>query len=201
MKVKEFAKKILTSKKHAIIFFTVSAILLVALFCLVTYNRTPQADTTSMNKLLREASDLTTAELRLTNITKFEDEGIKFLNRSDFIMVYEATVWAGIDMEKVEIIPNHSTKVIEVNIPKATIQNVKVDSSTIEYFDEGFSLFNPNEKEDNNAAIVKAEEDIKEDALKSGILELADKQSATLIEGLLAKAVPAGYTLEAKVVE
>lgn len=201
MKVKEFAKKILTSKKHAIIFFTVSAILLVALFCLVTYNRTPQADTTSMNKLLREASDLTTAELRLTNITKFEDEGIKFLNRSDFIMVYEATVWAGIDVEKVEIIPNHSTKVIEVNIPKATIQNVKVDSSTIEYFDEGFSLFNPNEKEDNNAAIVKAEEDIKEDALKSGILELADKQSATLIEGLLAKAVPAGYTLEAKVVE
>ena len=201
MKVKEFAKKILTSKKHAIIFFTVSAILMVTLFCLVTYNRTPQADTTSLNQLLRKASDLTTAELRLTNMTKYDDEGLAILNRSDFIMVYEATVWSGIDVEKVEIIPNHSTKVIEVNIPKATIQNVKVDSSTIEYFDEGFSLFNPNEKEDNNAAIVKAEEDIKEDALKSGILELADKQSATLIEGLLAKAVPAGYTLEAKVVE
>ena len=201
MKVKEFAKKILTSKKHAIIFFTVSAILMVTLFCLVTYNRTPQADTTSLNQLLRKASDLTTAELRLTNMTKYDDEGLAILNRSDFIMVYEATVWSGIDVEKVEIIPNHSTKVIEVNIPKATIQNVKVDSSTIEYFDEGFSLFNPNEKEDNNAAIVKAEEDIKEVALKSGILELADKQSATLIEGLLAKAVPAGYTLEAKVVE
>ena len=151
--------------------------------------------------MLIEASDLTTAKLNITNIYEHKDEGIKILNRADFTMVYKATVWAGIDMKKVEVIPNDLTKVIRVNIPKATIQDVKVDSSSIKYFDEKIALFNVDAKEDANKAVVIAENAAKEEAIKTGILELADKQSATLIEGLLSKAIPEGYTLEAKVVD
>ena len=72
---------------------------------------------------------------------------------------------------------------------------------TIKYFDEKFALFNVDEKEDANKAVVLAENSVKEEAIKTGILELADKQSATLIEGLLSKAIPEGYTLKAKVVD
>ena len=114
-------------------------------------------------------------------------------------MVYNATVWAGIDMEKVKISAEDITKVIRVSVPKATIQNVKVDSSSIKYFDEKFSLFNVNAKDDVNSAVILAEESVKEEAKNTGILELADKQSVTLIEGLLFKAIPKGYTLEVKV--
>lgn len=201
MKTKELITKIFKTKKRIIAFSISLAVILLCIFCLATYNYTPEADTTALNKLLLEASDLTTAKLQITNMTEYKDEGIKILNRSDFTMVYDATVWAGIDMEKVEIIPNDLTKVIQVNIPKATIQDAKVDSSTIKYFDEKFALFNVDEKEDANKAVVLAENSVKEEAIKTGILELADKQSATLIEGLLSKAIPEGYTLKAKVVD
>lgn len=201
MKTKELITKIFKTKKRIIAFSISLAVILLCIFCLATYNYTPEADTTALNKLLLEASDLTTAKLQITNMTEYKDEGIKILNRSDFIMVYDATVWAGIDMEKVEIIPDDLTKVIYVNIPRATIQDAKVDSSTIKYFDEKFALFNVDEKEDANKAVVLAENSVKEEAIKTGILELADKQSATLIEGLLSKAIPKGYTLKAKVVD
>ena len=201
MKTKELITKIFKTKKRIIAFSISLAVILLCIFCLATCNYTPETDTTALNKLLLEASDLTTAKLQITNMTEYKDEGIKILNRSDFIMVYDATVWAGIDMEKVEIIPNDLEKVIQVNIPKATIQDVKVDSSTIKYFDEKFALFNLNEKEDANNAVALAENSVKEEAVKTGILELADKHSATLIEGLLSKAIPEGYTLKAKVAD
>lgn len=201
MKTKELMRKIFRTKKRIIAFSVSLAVIILCVFCLATYNRTPEADITALNKLLIEASDLTTAKLNITNIYEHKDEGIKILNRADFTMVYKATVWAGIDMKKVEVIPNDLTKVIRVNIPKATIQDAKVDSSSIKYFDEKIALFNVDAKEDANKAVVIAENAAKEEAIKTGILELADKQSATLIEGLLSKAIPEGYTLEAKVVD
>jgi len=93
------------------------------------------------------------------------------------------------------------TKTIHINIPKAIIQEAKVDPKTIKYFDEKFSLFNVNEKDDANKAVALAEERVKKEAIETGILELADKQSATLIEGLLSKALPEGYKLDIKVVK
>lgn len=201
MKIKKIASIFFKTKKRIITFSVSLAIILLGILCVITYNYAPETDTTSLNKLLSEASDLTTAKLNITNITEYKDEGIKILNRSDFIMVYDATVWAGIDMEKIEIVPDDLNKVIYVSIPKATIQDAKVDSSTIKYFDEKFSLFNVNEKDDANNAVALAEKSVKEEAVKTGILELADKQSATLIEGLLSEAIPEGYKLDAKVVE
>lgn len=201
MKIKKIALTVFKTKKRILALSVALAAIILSILCVATYNYTPKTNTTSLNKLLLEASDLTTAKLNITNMTEYKDQGIKILNRSDFIMVYDATVWAGIDMEKVEIVADDLKKIIHVSIPKATIQNAKVDSSSIKYFDEKFSLFNVNEKEDANKAIVLAEESVKKEAVKTGILELADKQSATLIEGLLSKAIPDGYELDAKVIE
>lgn len=201
MNVKKIALSIFKTKRRTIAFVVVLAGVIIGGICAVTYNYTPKTDTTSLNKLLLEASDLTTAKLKITNMTEYKDKGIKILNRSDFIMVYEATVWAGIDVQNIKIIPDDVKKVIRINIPKAKIQDAKVDSATIKYFDEHFALFNVNEKEDANKAVELAEKSVKEEAVNTGILELADKQSATLIEGLLSKGIPDGYKIEAKVVE
>lgn len=201
MKVKEIVTTICKTKKRVITIAVVLAVIVLVILYLTTYSHSFKADTTVLNNLLLEASELTTAKLKITNMTEYQDEGIKILNRSDFIMIYDATVWAGIDVKKVEIVPNDLTKVIHINIPKATIQNVKVDSSTIKYFDEGFALFNVNEKEDVNNAVVLAEKAIKEEAISTGILELADKQSATLIEGILSNAIPDGYKIKAEVIK
>lgn len=201
MKAKKLASFIFKTKKRITIFCALLVIIIIGISCLINYNQSPSVNTTALNKLLLESSDLTTAKLKITNMSEYKDTGIKILNRSDFIMVYEATVWAGINVKEVKIVPNDSTKTIHINIPKAIIQEAKVDPKTIKYFDAKFSLFNVNEKEDANEAVALAEERVKKEAIETGILELADKQSATLIEGLLSKALPEGYKLDIKVVK
>lgn len=199
MKAKKLASFIFKTKKRITVFCALLVIIIIGISCLINYNPSPAVDTTALNKLLLESSDLTTAKLKITNMSEYKDTGIKILNKSDFIMVYEATVWAGINVKEVKIVSNDLTKTIHINIPKAIIQEAKVDPKTIKYFDEKFSLFNVNEKEDANEAISLAEERVKKEAIETGILELADKQSATLIEGLLSKAIPPEYTLVTKI--
>jgi hypothetical protein len=112
-------------------------------------------------------------------------------------MVYTATVRAGINIDEVKIESNNIDK-IYITIPDAQIQEAKVDPSSIKYFDEKFALFNVNGKEDSNKAIVLAEGAAIEEAANTGILELANSQSETLIKGILANAIPDGYIIEIK---
>jgi len=156
-------------------------------------------DTRVLKSELIESSELTTAKLNLTCMSDFKDTGVVILNKSDFTMVYDVTVRAGIDMQKVDIPEDkidYINKVIYVSIPSATIQSSNVDPATIKYFDEHFALFNVNEKEDANKAQALAQEDAIQKAVDSGILEMADNQSAALIKGILSSVIPDGYTIE-----
>ena len=199
MNVRELAKKIFATKKIAIIIICTLLVIVVGI-CGYMYlnNDEATADVTHMNQLLSESSELTTAKLTITAMSEFKDEGIKFLNRSDFIMVYEATVRAGINVDEVDIKANDSQKVIYITIPKAEVQEAKVEPSTIKYFDTKFSLLNTNEKEDANKAQTLAEERAKEEAAKTGILQLANSQAKTLITGILANAIPEDYEIKVK---
>lgn len=165
-------------------------------------NLTPDIDVTYLNISLKEASDLTTAKLTINGLVDFKDTGIVILNKSDFVMKYTADISAGIDMAKVEIKEediDHENKKIIVRIPKATVfkPNVYHGDEYIKFYGERFAIFNVNEKEDLSRALALAEEDAEKEAVKSGLLELADKQSEAIIKGILSDAVsPIGYTVE-----
>jgi len=156
-------------------------------------------DTRVLKSELIESSELTTAKLNLTCMSDFKDTGVVILNKSDFTMVYDVTVRAGIDMQKVDIPEDkidYINKVIYVSIPSATIQSSNVDPNNIRYFSTDFAMFNVNEKEDANKAQALAQEDAIQKAVDSGILEMADNQSAALIKGILSSVIPDGYTIE-----
>lgn len=176
------------------------AVGIIAVICiwLFAYNSKPKADTEYMNALLSKSSELTTAKLNYTGMTKYEDTGVSIINKADFIMVYKATVRAGINVDEVKITADDANKIIYVSIPSAVIQEVKVDTSSIEYFDEKFAIFNTDEKEDSNTAIALAESSAMEEAANMGILEWANEQSATLVSGILANAIPDGYEIKVK---
>lgn len=201
MKIKELFFKVFKTTKSKVIFGVIIALLIIFVCSLpFIYNRKSTIDTNQMNLLLSKSSELTTAKLKITAMSEFKDSGIAILNKSDFVMVYTATVRAGINMEDVRIEPNEVVKKINIYIPKAQIQETKVDTNpeNIKFFDTKFALFNVNEKEDLAKAISLAEEEAKKEAEKTGILELANQQSATLIKGILAETIPEGYEIEIK---
>ena len=139
-----------------------------------------------LTQKLEEASDLVTGRVFFTGISDYDDDGSFFLTKGNFTMVWSAKVNAGIDLKKVEIDVDDASKVITIKIPKAKILDCKVDPGKIRYVDESvLSVFNFDDKDDANKAQKMAEKDAEKEAKESGILEMADKQSESLIKGLL----------------
>ena len=176
-------------------------IVLVLLIAVIVWISIPKADTRVLLGVITKSSELTTAKIKFTSKTDYEDSGVAFINKSNFIMMYDAEARVGIDVEKVKVRTNNFKKIVYVEIPRAKVLDVKVDVESIQYFDEKFSLFNFNKKEDSNKAIAMAENSVEADLDKMGVIPLADKQSETLIVGLLANAVPKGYTIEVEIME
>lgn len=201
------ARKIVTLE-HIIRFFALIGLISVVVgICKLVIPRMTSGDdeaalvdVRTLKSQMLASSELTTAKLKLTCLSEFKDTGVVLLNRSDFMMVYDVTVRAGINLEEVDIpeeAVDYGNKIIYVTIPKAALQDEPaVDPASIKYFDTHFALFNVNEKEDANKAQQLARENAKEQALQSGILDMADKQSEAVVIGLLSKLVPEGYTIE-----
>ena len=182
------------SKKVKII-IGIIIILIITLFVAFGINRNPDVDTVFLKNVLTKSSELTTAKLKITGLSEYHDEGIYIFNRSDFTMCFTATIRAGINFENVKIDSDPIQKKIFIEIPNAEIFDAKVDPNDLRFYGTGFALFNVNEKEDLAKALSLAEEDAKKEASNTGILELANQQSETLIRGILSNTIPKGYTL------
>ena len=185
------------SKKVKII-IGIAIIVAICMFIVLVVNRKSDVDTTFLTQILTKSSELTTAKLKITGLSEYHDEGIYIFNRSDFTMCYTTIIRAGINLENVKIDSDPIQKKIYITIPKAEIFEAKVDPNDIKFYGTGFALFNVNEKEDLGKALSLAEKDAMEYANNTGILDLANQQSETLIKGILANAIPNGYTMEVK---
>lgn len=177
-------------------FRVIGIILIGAIVVILLYRNQTEVYSRDIKAELSVASELTTAKLEYSGYKLYSDEGIPFLTKANFLMVYDATVRAGIDVNDAEIEVDNDKNIIWLTIPKAEIQDIKVDLNSIKFYDEKFSLFNFNEKEDGVKAQALAEIEAKEKASKMGILELADKQSEAIIKGILEDAVPKNYTFK-----
>lgn len=198
-KIKELLKKVLSDKIGRIVgvVVIVAIVLIVILLCIST--KKEKVDTEYLIAKLQSASELTTAKLNFTGMSKYEDKGVAIINKSNFIMVFEATARAGIDVKEIKIKSDDFNKKVIVEIPEAEILDVKVDLNSIKYFDQKFALFNFNSKEDANKANALVEEKAKEEVAEMGILDYANSQSEILIKGLLQDSIPKDYTLEVKI--
>ena len=158
--MKSKIKKILRNNTYCVIIGVIVGLLVVLFMTLC--NKDEEVDVTYLLAKLEKSSELTTAKLTFEGIYPYKDSGIKIISRSDFLMIYQATARAGIDVKKVKITADYVTKTIMISLPKAEVLDIKVDPNSIKYYDEGFALFNFNSKEDANKAQAEAEKKAKE---------------------------------------
>lgn len=194
----KYIKFFRTIKSKIILAVSIIFIIILSLLGAKFFNREATADFSYLNVLLEKSSELTTAKLKIRGIERYKDAGVVVINRSDFIMVYSATIRAGVDLKNVKIEPNTITKEVVVKLPKAKVFDSHVDQTDIQYFDEKLALFNVNSKEDANKACALAEEDAIKEAEATGILEFAEKEAEYVIKDILTSALPEGYTLVVK---
>lgn len=195
MKIKEVLKEFL---KNKIVFFSTIIVFIICIAYFGFYRKGAEVDTTYIIAKLEKSSELTTAKLNYTGMSEYKDSGISFINKADFIMVYEATARAGIDVKEIEVQADNITHTVWITIPKAKILEVKVNMDNIKYFDEKFALLNVDYKEDANRATSLAEKEAIRELENMGILEMADEQAEALIKGLIQDVVPKNYEIKIK---
>ncbi len=189
-------KKFLMTKVGLIVSGVVAVLILLLILLFIGYNGNSKVESSYIMQKLEESSELTTSKLTYKGFTEYDDTGYDFLTKSNFIMVYSATISAGIDVKEVEVKVNDLTKTVTVKIPKAKILEVKIDPSTIKYYDTSFALFNFDTKQDVADALKLAEEKAREELQDMGLLDMADAQAETLLRGLLQDVIPEGYKLK-----
>lgn len=156
----------------------------------------PRVTNEIVKQTLEKSSELTAGKLKLTGVLDYDDKGIPVLTNGKFKMQYEAEVRAGIDVSKIKINDvDNENKIISVTIPKAEILGAEVDPASLQFFDKTPVIFDFKKEEDVAKAQTEAKKDIIEKASKSGLLELADKQSEDLITGILSTGFP-DYTIK-----
>lgn len=138
---------------------------------------------TSIEERLSQCSSLTTARLDYRGIVKYEEGEIQFINKKGFSMIYDAHIKAGIDLSKAEV--KLSGKTIHVKLPDPEVQDVTIDSDSLEFYDEQFALFNWTNKQDTTKAMEYAKIDASEKADQTDLLSQATKQAETVIETLM----------------
>lgn len=150
---------------------------------LLDKENTPSISAASIEERLSKCSDLTTARLDYRGLIKYEDGDIQYINKKSFSMIYDAHIKAGIDLSKaiVEI----DGKQINVQIPQPEIQDIVIDSDSLEFYDEKLALFNWTDKEDTTKALEYAKENALEKAKQTDILSQATEQAQTVIKTLI----------------
>ena len=186
-------------KKVKIIIILILVILAIIAIMIFVFNHKSKAESKFLGDTLKENSDLITAQLDIYGILEYEDKGVKFINRSDFIMYYEGTVYAGIDVSKVDINIDSLQKKAKIEIPQAQILENKtvIHTENCKIYKSDFSIVNFNEREDGIDSITKAKEKCNEKAKSTeSMTNIANDQSEKLVKDLIKKSLPKGYVIE-----
>lgn len=171
--------------RSLIIIIAAAALVAVGFLGAKLLNKEPKVTVSavSIEERLSKCSSLTTARLDYRGIIKYSEGEIDFINKKSFSMIYDAHIKAGIDLSQAVV--EVSGKSIRIRIPAPEIQDITIDSDTLEFYDEKFALFNWTNKEDTTKAIAYAKNDAEAKAGQTDILEQAREQAAAVIETLI----------------
>ena len=117
---------------------------------------------------------------------------IPFTTKS-FILTYDGTVKAGVDLDGAEVSVSGTT--VTITLPEAEILSHEIDEDSMEVFDEKTSIFNPFTVEDFTSFQSDQKAAIEEKALSRGLLAEARAKAVSSVEQLFAAALPDTYTV------
>lgn len=142
---------------------------------------------------LAEISELASVTYTYTNMAQFENSddfyGMKIpFTTKKFILSYDGTIKAGIDLGDVEIEVRDND--VTVTLPEAEILAHEIDADSVEIFDEKTSIFNPFTIEDFTAFQAAQREVMEEKALQRGLLAQAREKAGNSVRLMLASVLP-----------
>lgn len=138
-----------------------------------------------LSQQIQSISELATVEYNYTNMGKFENQAtfygwtVPFTTKS-FIISYDGTIKAGLDMTLLEV--KVSGKTIHIQMPKAKILSHEIDEKSIEVFDETKNIFNQISITDYNQFAIDQKDKMETNVKEKGLIEEAQEKAKTVIK-------------------
>lgn len=142
----------------------------------------PEISKSFISNKLEAASELTSAKMTYNGLIRYSDGKIPWLTKKAYTMTYRAELKAGIDLSKVQSNVTNST--VEIILPEVEILDIKIDTDSIQYYDEQSSLFNGETKTDAIESINMAKEDVTQNGDMDSLKAMAKSQNEVLIQEL-----------------
>lgn len=164
----------------------------------------------TINAEIQNIGELATVEYLYTDAGKFEDQGKLFgqelpfsLTTKSFIVKWDGSIKAGVDISRVRAEVNEAEKEIIVYIPKAEILSHEIKTGSVETLDEKNGLFNKISVEDIREFGTAGREAMEQRAVENGLLDQAFENAEGIILGLMevATAEEAGYRIRFDMIE
>lgn len=188
-----------------IFLFTLLLIAIISGVVWFSFGSTFKKESTTFVEQIQELATLATAEAHIKVIIEEEDNKL-FGNdisinlpgtKREILLIVPATVIAGVDLKGItsdDIRINDNEKELEIVLPRATlIQDPTIQMDSVKTFsNEGIFRGEVQWKEGFDLA-AEAQEEVKDEAIKIGLLESAEKSAEKVLKGFFNNL---GYTVK-----
>ena len=147
-------------------------------------NEDVEVDTDILKTELKRISELATAEMTYACKSNVKKGSVPFVTETGCVMYYEATVKAGIDVDKIKI-SNEEKKVV-VTLPAARVLgDPDIKDESIQYYDEKKAVFNWKDGKYYDEARTQAKADVLRHKTTKQLLKFADDYAEEIAKDLL----------------
>lgn len=142
-------------------------------------------DSEFVEEHLSNIGQLSTLEVQYMGVMEIEDkEGISFINKAGYSMLYTIEAQIGIEFDDINI--DVSDTEVTVTVPEAKVLNRHADGTSLQFFDEKWSLFKNNSMNDVPTAVKMAEDNFDEQTDKIDTYTgIAKRQAELMVQSLL----------------
>lgn len=164
---------------------------------LLTRKKNPAARKKSVRSAIlqgiQNVNELATVRERFQSIVSFSDgKQMPFLGfclpgtTRKFIMRYAGVIVCGNDLSKLDISERFAVNRVRVVVPRSRILDIYADIQSFEVYDQQAGLFTSIRLEDQNREVTADLEEMRQNALKSGILSQADENTRRILTSIVA---------------
>ena len=164
---------------------------------LLTRKKNPAARKRSVRSAIlqgiQNVNELATVRERFQSIVSFSDgKQLPFLGfwlpgtTRKFIMRYAGVIVCGNDLSKINISERFAVNRVRVVVPRSRILDIYADVQSFEVYDQQAGLFTSIRLEDQNREVTADLEEMRQNALKSGILNQADENTRRILTSIVA---------------
>ena len=164
---------------------------------LLTRKKNPAARKKSVRSAIlqgiQNVNELATVRERFQSIVSFSDgKQMPFLGfclpgtTRKFIMRYAGVIVCGNDLSRLDISERFAVNRVRVVVPRSRILDIYADVQSFEVYDQQAGLFTSIRLEDQNREVTADLEEMRQNALKSGILSQADENTRRILTSIVA---------------